>query len=90
MEALQHEHLEHEQRMKARPAAGTFGFASDGTLDERSEDLPLHQLAHAHQRRLEGRDIKGLNELIEESRVAVGNETCHAPVCLNPRLLATF
>ena len=89
MEALQHEDLKHEHGMKARPAARAFGFASDGSMDERRKDLPSHQLAHAHQWRLEGCHIKGLNELIKESWVAEGNETCHAFACLNSRLCAT-
>ena len=74
VQTLQHEHLEHEHGVRARSATRAFGFASEGNMDERIEDLPSHQLAHVHQGGLEGCGIKGLNELIKESRVAEGNE----------------
>ena len=89
VEALQHEHLEHEQRSKARPAARPPGFGENGRLDAGLKESPFDQLAHAHQRRLEGRHIKGLNELIEESRVAKRNVSCHPMTYLNSSLPAT-
>lgn len=39
--------------------------------------------------RLEGCYVKVLHELIEESRIAEGDEICHAFACLNSQLRAT-
>ena len=79
VQPLEHEHLEHEQRMKARPASRSFGLGGHGGVDDGLEELPVDEFAHPHQRGLEGRHIQAAHELIEEPRFAEGNEVCHAP-----------
>ena len=82
VQALQHQHLEHEQRMKTPPASGPFGRTAHGGFDDGLEELPAHDFAHTQQGSLERGHVQVLDEIIEKSRVAVRNVIGHALACL--------
>ena len=60
--------------MKARAVSRPLGFLHHTTHHLRLEKRPLDEFAHAQQRRLEGRHIEALHELIEQAGVAKGDE----------------
>lgn len=82
VQGLEHEHFEHEERLKAGASARSLGWLrSDGGAQLRRELRPVDDFADPQQRGLEGGHVEFLQKLIEKSVLTVGNELGHAPPC---------
>ena len=60
--------------MKARAASRPPGLLHHAAHHLGLEQRPFDEFAHAQQRGLEGRDIEGLHELVEQAGVAKGDK----------------